>query len=182
MRSAAVRPLVSEREFLRMPETMNKVELLDGEVIVSPSPNFGHQEILARLIEALRKWARRYPHPATVAQSPLDVRFGKGRILQPDAFVLLRKIPLEHKGPIAHIPELCIEVLSENRIYDRVTKRLVYAIAGVRELWVVDRAGLVERWTGRGLNDSTESRVRLTSQVLPGFSLDLRKLFSARSR
>lgn len=34
--------LVTEREFLALPETMDRVELLDGEVIVAPSLNAWH--------------------------------------------------------------------------------------------------------------------------------------------
>jgi Uma2 family endonuclease len=84
--------------------------------------------------------------------------------------------------PIQQIPELCIEVLSNNRVYDRVTKRMVYALAGVRELWIVERAGFVERWTGQGLNTRREFRGRLTSSVLKGLKLDLRKIFAGTKK
>jgi Uma2 family endonuclease len=182
MRSAAARPLMSEKEFLRLPETTDKVEFLDGEVIVSPSPNFWHQEILGRMVNALRNWAGKQRRVVTIGQSPLDVRFGKSRILQPDAFVLWKAIDPKHKGPIAQVPELCIEVVSSDRMYDRVTKRFVYGAAGVRELWVVEPAGLVERWSGRGLAERVELRARLVSPLLPGFTLDLKKLFAVRGR
>src|SRR5437870_7074658 len=68
------RGLVSEEEFLALPESVNKIELIDGEVIVSPSPSFWHQEVLRRIVLALGKWAEGYPGPVTVAQAPLDVR------------------------------------------------------------------------------------------------------------
>jgi Uma2 family endonuclease len=51
--------------------------------------------------------------------------------VQPDAFVLLDQVVARgHKGPIDHTPQLCIEVLSTERAYDRVTKRFLYAEAG----------------------------------------------------
>jgi hypothetical protein len=37
---------VSEKEFLDLPESTDKIELVDGEVVVSPSPTYWHQEIL----------------------------------------------------------------------------------------------------------------------------------------
>lgn len=74
---------------------------------------------------------------------------------------------------------MCVEILSEDRVYDRVTKRLLYAAAGVRELWIVDTAGTVERWTGKGLTANEMVKRRLTTAVLPGFALDLRRLFSS---
>jgi Uma2 family endonuclease len=59
----AARPaMVSEQEFLSLPETMERIELLDGEVIVSPSPTPWHQELLRRLVVALSAWAAEPGH------------------------------------------------------------------------------------------------------------------------
>ena len=175
----AVRLLVTEEEFLARPVSNQKIEFIDGEVIVPPSPTFLHQELLVSLVEALRAWARRQSGAITVAQSPLDVRFARGRILQPDAMVFFARIPRDQKGPIDRVPELCIEVLSEDRVYDRVTKRLLYGAAGVSEYWLVEPSGIVERRSGAGLERAEELRETLTTPLLPGFSLDLGKLFAA---
>src|SRR5688500_11006177 len=78
--------LVSEAEFLALPESMDKVELLDGEVVAPPAPSFGHQETQGRLIQALRNWAQAQPGPVVVGNAPFDIHFGPGRILQPDVF------------------------------------------------------------------------------------------------
>jgi Uma2 family endonuclease len=174
--SSLARSLVSEAEFLRLPETTEKVELIDGEVNVSPSPTYWHQEVLGRLVMGLRQWAATQEGPVLVGQAPLDVRFAPGRILQPDAFVAFIALPPSHEGPIDHVPALCVEVLSQNRVYDRVTKRFIYAIAGVSELWTVEPIGLVERWSGPGLSQNEQHEDRLTSPLLPGFAFDLAQI------
>lgn len=134
--SEFARSLVSEEEYLRLPESVDRIELVDGEVIVSPSPSYWHQEMLGQMVMALRAWAARQLGPVVIGQSPLDVRFGPGRILQPDAFVILdHAIARDDEGPIDRVPDLCVEVLSTDRAYDRVTKRFLYAAAGVREYW-----------------------------------------------
>ncbi len=168
--------LVTEEEFRSLPESTDKLELLDGELILAPSPSYRHQLILRRIIRALEDWAATQPGEITIGMAPLDVRFAPGRILQPDAFVLLAKTPSNLEGPITAIPALCVEVLSSNRSYDRMTKRLVYAEAGVRELWTVSTDGQVERWCGEHLSESERLDQRLLSPVLPGFELDLRQL------
>jgi Uma2 family endonuclease len=68
--------LVSESEFLALPETMDRIELLDGEVIASPSPSVLHQELLSRLVQLLRSWAEERDERIFVGHSPLDVGLG----------------------------------------------------------------------------------------------------------
>jgi Uma2 family endonuclease len=182
VRGGAARRQCSEAQFLRLPESNAKIELIDGEVVAEPSPSYWHQEVLARIVMALRDWARVRKTPVTVGQAPLDVRFAPGRILQPDAFVLFESVSPRHTGPIDRIPALCVEVLSADPAHDRVTKRHIYAAARVREYWLVDPAGVVARWSGPELSRVTAVRTRLTSRVLPRFSLDLRRVFSAPRR
>lgn len=86
----------------------------------------------------------------------------------------------EIESPLDRIPEICIEVLSGNRAYDRVTKRYLYAEAGVAEYWIVDPAGVVERRSGPELGELESIEPRLTSLRLPGFALDLAVLFAHR--
>ncbi|MGE0710389.1 MAG: Uma2 family endonuclease [Planctomycetota bacterium] len=177
MTIAPRRPLVTEAEFLSLPESLDRIELIDGEVIVSPSPTSWHQTLVVRLVRKLGDWAEAQEPPAFLGLSPLDVRFGPGRILQPDLFLLLGGFTPEQRGPIDRIPEVCIEVLSLNRVYDRVTKRQVYAQAGVKEFWAVETSGLIERWHGAGLELAEDLDQVLESPLLPGLRLDLVALF-----
>jgi Uma2 family endonuclease len=170
--SQLARRLVSEPEYLALAETTQRLELLDGELLISPSPSYQHQEMLSRLVVALRQWAETQPHAVTVGLAPLDVRFAPNRILQPDAFVLFERLTAGQEGPIDKIPQLCVEVLSSNRAHDRLTKRHVYAEAGVAELWTVEPTGSVERWSGAGLSQSQLLTDRLASPLLPGFELE----------
>src|SRR5205814_9343870 len=173
--SLAAKSRVSEAEFLSLPESLERVELIDGEVIVSPSPTFWHQEVLRRLVLALGRWADGRAD-VTIAQAPLDVRFAPDRILQPDAMVFLTRIVREQAGPIDRVPEICVEVLSSNRAYDRVTKRFIYAAAGVAEYWIVDLAGFIEQWSGPGLGQEEIITYRLASPLLPACDLAVRNI------
>jgi len=173
MSSLASRLIVTEEEFLSLPESTEKVELVDGEVILSPSPSYRHQWILRKVVRALEDWASTQTQEVTVGMAPLDVRFAAGRILQPDAFVLFARVAPEHEGPISEVPALCVEVMSGNRAYDRMTKRLIYAEAGVVELWTIGSDGSVERWCGDRLSDCEVPERYLTSPLLAGFQLAL---------
>lgn len=166
---------LTESEFLAHPETQERVEFIDGEVIVSPSGTLRHQRLIGRLLVGLSDWAD--SHHAEVAVSPLDIRFAPNRILQPDLAVFLHALPQDVSMPLTVIPELCVEVLSTNRDYDRRTKRLVYGEAGVRELWLVDPEGTVERWSGAKLTVPSRIQRRIETPLLPGFEMPLEALF-----
>ena len=161
---------------MSLPESTERLELLDGEVILAPSRSYRHQLVLRRVVRALEDWVAGRGGDATIGMAPLDVRFAPGRILQPDAFLCFGATPEGHEGPITTIPDLCVEVLSSNRAYDRMTKRLVYAEAGVRELWTISTDGAIERWCGERLSESETHQGRLTTPLLPDFVLDLRDL------
>ena len=173
------RALVSEAEFLGLPESTEKTELVDGEVVVTPSPTFRHQSILLRLAATLKAWADTSSDPVTIGLAPLDVRLRPGRILQPDLFVILARVAEDHEGPIDRIPDICVEIPSRDRVYDRVTKRYLYAEAGVREFWLVEPTGPIERYTGAGLSNREELQDRLTTPLLPGLSIDVPSLLGA---
>jgi len=116
-----------------------KYEIFDGELVVSPGPSYGHQEVSKRLFVALLEQVERQGR-GTVHYAPLDVILTKKRVVQPDLFVIgmdQREIIAKH-GLIG-APDIAIEIVSEsNAAHDRVRKRRFYARAGMREYWIVD--------------------------------------------
>ena len=168
---------MTEREFMELPESMDKIELLDGEMIVSPSPTLRHQRIVATLFDALRGWTAEHG-PAEALMSPLDIRFGPDRILQPDLLVFLGGLPADPPMPLTTVPDIAIEVMSSKRAWDRYVKRSVYLEAGVREVWVVDAENRAVEVYGRG-DGMLVFTDTLTSPHLPGFALEVAGIFPA---
>ncbi len=167
--------LVSEEDFLALPESTQGIELIDGEVVLSPSPTIRHQHLIGLLRDALRDWVRALDDPSRfyVGIAPSDIRFAPRRILQTDVFVMPGPVDLDVVGPWTTIPLLCVEVVSSDRVYDRVTKRAVYGDAGVAEYWCVEQGGFVERYHGERLLRCEEVDDVLRTPVLPGFELHL---------
>ena len=103
-----------------------------------PSPTSAHgvtirnlMFLLGPVIEMLRGW---------LLTAPLDVFSPGADPVQPDIVVLLpdSNASLVVRG-IEGPPDLLVEVLSpSNRGRDLLTKRALYARAGVREYWIVD--------------------------------------------
>jgi Uma2 family endonuclease len=162
-----------------IPDDGKRYELVDGELLVSPSPSMPHQRVVSELHLLLGPWAREHGLEAFLA--PSAITFSPRRELQPDLFV----VPFIDGRRIRDTRDftrlvLAIEVLSPSTArYDRVVKRPVYLEQGA-EYWIVDPdSRTVERWS-RG-----EPRPELLDTTLswtppggaPTLEIDLVELF-----
>ncbi|MCB9663802.1 MAG: Uma2 family endonuclease [Alphaproteobacteria bacterium] len=168
----------SEAEFLERPTALAFAELVDGEVVVTPSPSWWHGGLCERLGHAFRLWADAQPHRWHVRHAPLDLHLGPDRVVQPDLALFQGDIPWDEPRPLRRLPRLVVEVASPSTAdHDRRTKRLLYAAAGVPELWLVDPEGVVEVFTGAALGHREVEATRLAARTVPGLEVDLRALF-----
>lgn len=145
-------PAVARRwtreEVLALPDDRNRYELLDGELLVSPSPTPRHQRAVLALYNRIHPYVAQYGLGWTCL-APADLDFHSGQLLQPDLFVVRpRKGPELREWSEAGIPRLIVEVLSPGTaLADRNKKRRLYQSSGVEEYWIVDcDARLIERW------------------------------------
>jgi Uma2 family endonuclease len=156
-------------------------QLIEGQLLREPSPDFGHQRIafsIARTLEPL-------VGPRRVCLAPLDVPVDEFNVYQPDIVVF--RVPLEDETETAArgVPLLVIEVLSPSTASrDRLVKRTRLLDAGVEEVWLVDRMnGSIDVYDLGSYRDvprrSTRNRP-IASGVLPGFELTPAHLFAAR--
>jgi Uma2 family endonuclease len=135
-------------EVRALPDDGRRYEVVAGELLVTPAPNFHHQDAVLRLVLALSDYAER-TGVGYALMSPADIEPEAGALVQPDVFV--GPLP-EGRRPRSwedfnHLI-LAVEVLSPTTARaDRTVKRLLFQRAGVPEYWIVDLdARLVERW------------------------------------
>lgn len=121
-------------------------ELVDGEVLVTPSPHWTHQRSVVRLTVALDAYVRRHAL-GEVFTAPLDVQLQPGLVLQPDILVVPNGVLRVHADFVDCLL-LAVEAISPSSArHDRVKKRPAYQRNRVPEYWIVDeRSGIVERW------------------------------------
>lgn len=124
-------------EFLELPETMTPTQLIDGEVIMSPSPEILHQDLVAQGYEFLKALV---PN-GKVRFSPLDVWLDEVDVVQPDIFWIAEGgacKPSKNRKHFIGAPALILEVLSRGtEKLDRGKKFDLYQKHGVREYWIV---------------------------------------------
>ena len=117
----------------RMPDDGNRYELIEGEIVVSPSPLSRHQVISARLFRLLDD-AR--PDGLMVLYAPLDVALEKLSVVEPD-LVVFEESQLGERG-LDTPPLLAVEILSPStRSRDLVRKkRLTAHGVGATGWWI----------------------------------------------
>ncbi len=163
-----------------------RYELLDGELIMAPAPNLGHQRIDAKLGWRLAQFVEERDL-GEVFSAPCDVVLSNMDVVQPDLlFVSTERAHLLLGGDsVLGAPDLVVEILSPSTAgRDRTLKRNLYAKHGVKEYWLVDpdtrtvsvlrlgdSAFEVESIYGEGQT--------MTSPSLVGFTADLNEIFGA---
>ena len=141
--AAEVRQLTADNPLLTP-----RYELVDGELLVTPSPCATHQRTVGALYGLLCSYIALH-RIGEVYLSPSDVELEPEFISQPDLFVLstAESVRVRREGfPVYHLV-LAIEVISPSSgRHDRVRKRPKYQ-QYVDEYWIVDPdARLFERW------------------------------------
>jgi len=176
-----VAPIYFTAEMVRsLPDDGNRYEVVHGELLVTPSPRLWHQEMVGRLLFALRTYLTREPVGHVLA-SPADISWEPDVLVQPDLLVA----PLAQVRTLdwASIRDLLlvIEVLSPSSARgDRFAKRRLYQEQGVPQYWIVDGdEQLIELWAPGSqtpVSERTRARWHPPGARKP-FVLELAELF-----
>jgi len=180
------------KDYMALPETNLRYEIIDGEIIMPPAPTVRHQLIVRNLSYVLHRHVS-MNKLGDVIWSPLDIRIPEFlfRTRQPDVLFISKErsgftdtdstegIQLLDVGP-----ELVVEVLSPSDTHKVIQEKLTdYQKIGVDECWLVNpRSYTVE--VLKLLKDKIEhigifgigDKVR--SEVLPELDLTVDEIFA----
>jgi len=128
MTTAAVR--FTYADYLNLPEE-SRYEILDGDLLVSPSPNASHQ----RIVKKLARIFGRLLEDAGLGEifvAPFDVVLSDTDVVQPDIlFISKERASIVKERAVFGAPDLAVEVLSPATAErDRTVKAKLYARAG----------------------------------------------------
>ena len=179
---AEVQERKTYEDYLNTPEG-ERYQLIEGELILTPSPSFQHQEVSFILSGMVRDFLVRKKIGRAVA-APMDVVFDDDNVLQPDlVFVSKARESIITIAGILGAPDLVVEILSPSTgRYDLQEKKRIYERFGVMEYWIIDPMQetlqiLVSRDHQFEQAFSGQRSGRAKSEVLPGFSVELEELF-----
>lgn len=151
-----------------LPESgSQRTELVNGELVVSPSASSRHQRICTQLGIEIGLFLRSNPL-GELFSSPVHVILDEHVHYEPDlCFVASDRLSIIGENYLSGPPDLIIEVISEsNRSHDTVVKLRDYERYGVREYWLVDpRENHIRVFTLQGV------AYRLLGVFVPGESV-----------
>ncbi len=169
-------------DYLKTPED-KRYELINGELLMTPSPIPNHQRISGKLEFVVRKFVTEN-NLGEVFDAPCDVYLDDENVVQPDIlFISKNRLDIIGKRNIQGAPDLVVEIISENSVYrDMVQKKRLYARLGVKEYWIVIPEEVeVEVYT---LKDNKYQLCRtynkgdtLEPPSLKGLKIELREIF-----
>jgi Uma2 family endonuclease len=124
-------------DYLKTPDD-ERYELIEGELVMTPSPIPKHQRILRELEFEIIKFVKANDL-GEVFYAPCDVYLDNENVVQPDIlFISKERLNIIGEKNIQGAPDLAIEIISESTAYrDLVQKKKLYAKFGVKEYWIV---------------------------------------------
>ncbi|HET8655569.1 MAG TPA: Uma2 family endonuclease [Longimicrobiaceae bacterium] len=163
-----------------------RYEIIDSELLVTPSPGTRHQIVAAELGHHFLDHVRTCGL-GLVLFAPTDVVLSEENVVQPDVLFIRseRVAELVRERAIHGAPDLVVEILSPSSLVrDRHRKRALYERAGVPEYWIVDPGNRAIEVFSRGdggyeLHSSAQASGSVTSRVLEGFSVAVEDVMPA---
>ncbi|MBW4552771.1 MAG: Uma2 family endonuclease [Aphanocapsa sp. GSE-SYN-MK-11-07L] len=169
-----------------LPESSNRYEIIDGQLLMTRAPHWKHQKVIVKASRILDAWAEATKLGETVATP--GVIFDDADNVIPDLVWISHErlaAGVDEEGHFTIAPELIVEVLSpgtQNERRDRETKLKLYAERGVKEYWILDwRLQQLEVYRRQNallhLVATLFAADILTSPLLPDFSCDVAEFF-----
>ena len=158
-------------------------QLINGQLIVSPSPSYFHQLVSMRLSRFLDRYVTEHGL-GRVVTAPLDIHLRETEIYQPDILYISNERSDIIQERIEGAPDLIVEILSPaTAYYDLRHKRRIYQEENVLEYWIVDPMDpAVEVFWNAGetyeRHEIHHKEGTAKSRLLESFSVDLTELFA----
>lgn len=175
------------QEFLSLPESDNRCEFVDGELVPKMSPTSPHSRAQKRLLRLLDDWCENSGQGEVNPEwTVVLIRHGVDWAPVPDlTYISQSRVPTDwdEEGPCPGIPELVVEIISPGRTFGELTEKATnYLLAGVDRVWVVDtKAQSVTIFCRDDLPQTFRGDGTISDSLLPGLVLPVARIFVGKT-
>jgi Uma2 family endonuclease len=172
---------LSVAAYVRLPESMERMQLVNGFVGRQPAPRYRHQSLVTRLTTLLATHVEAHGL-GQVCVSPVDVVLDEPNalVVQPDIVFVAREWAHILRDRTGDRRTSWSELSPRTRDRNRTTTLEWYARYGVRECWIVEPSGWIEVVR---LQDAAERSIvhglaAVRSAVLPSWDVPTARIFA----
>jgi Uma2 family endonuclease len=184
--SPLIRPgkiVLTYDDYCALPNDLNRYEILDGELSVTPVPATKHQIASGNLHRILSNYVLA-TRIGRLLLSPIDLILATTTVVQPDLiFIGSDRSHVVTQRGVEGAPTLVVEILSPTtHATDRQTKAQLYAKYAVPHYWLIDPdQQTLQAYTLTGTQYSLITQVQggdlFTSALFPGLSFQISDLW-----
>lgn len=175
---------LSLQEFLDLPASDDRYELVEGQLKPKMSPKYKHASGQGRLFRLLDDWCDQQQCGRVCPEWGVVLRRrDEDWVPVPDlTYISYEQLPVEWEEdePCPVPPELVVEIISPGQTFGELTEKATdYLLAGVDRVWVVDnKAQSITIFRLDTLPQTLRADGSITDPLLPGLVLPVSRLFS----
>jgi len=181
----AVKEKHTVKDYKLLPEGA-PYQLIEGELVMTPSPTTFHQIISGNINERIRVFVKE-KSAGLVLYAPIDIYLDDDNVFQPDiVFISKQRQKFIKDDGIHGAPDIVVEILSPSTAYYDIKKKYrIYEKFGVKEYWIVDpdmKSVELYSLTEQGkflLSANLSEQGIIKSAILNGFEVTLEDIFRA---
>ena len=178
---------MTAEEYVALPKRLHgySYELVQNALVLRDSgPRWIHGSVQGNLQRYLHEWMEKFGHGAVAVEVDCLLSEAPDTIRISDVAVLLQPFDAENAfhGRVRGAPDIAIEVLSpSNSPQEMRDKTSEYFQAGALRVWIADpeaRTIVIRKADGTNTRFTDKDRLE-DPEILPGFALDMQKIFGA---
>lgn len=174
--------MLTWRDLDDVPDDLNRYEVIDGELHVTPFPGYAHQHTLDELNWVVEGHVRA-KKLGRVFQPGTKVVLAEPTGVGPDiVFISNERMQFMQDDGFHGVPDLVVEIPSTKPNLDRIVKKRAYEAAGVPHYWIADpKKRLLEAFRLEAGRYVEEARIAgkgtYRPSLLPGLEIDVATLW-----
>lgn len=166
-------------QFLALPENRDRLfELINGE-IVEKVPTEPHGIVTGTIYRILDEYIDDHPIGRVTVETRFRLPDDLHNIRIPDVALMLGDKPLQWRGAINYVPDLCVEIQSPDDSPKLMSEKAAFYLAsGAKMVWLIyPRQRIVEVLTPTDRQLLTEDDTLEGGDVLPEFAVPVSRVF-----
>jgi Uma2 family endonuclease len=167
-------------EYMNLDDDSHRHELIKGELLTMPPPQFEHGRVSANLVLILGLHIRANRLGQICTETGYHLESDPDTVLGPDVSFVSKDRDLYVDGYYPGPPDLAIEVLSPGDRKGYVERKLtIWLETGTRSVWLVDpRRRTVEVISSLSDRRTLHETDELVDDTVPGFCIKVSEIFA----